>query len=535
VIPVAPDEAGRPLGRLGIGSIRFRIAVAFLAALLAMVFAQAWLIAQQRPVNDNLDLVAEGYLPLAKQVARLKRDQDRVVRDLQRLDKGRPRPVTGETTAAEIYTQEVRDNLEIARIMAKSMQERDLDATELAVLKKSVAFLDSLEQLFARYEDQSRAYLDLASHGQLDLAQENLRRPLRAISKQLDDEFDKLERTIDGRVTSLTVETERMQARATAVAITASAAATLVSVVLLAASLLALAPIGRLTAEVQRVAAGVRGARVEVGGRTEVGVLAREFNAMARAIEERDASLRERAEQEVRAQQRLARSERLALVGQMLAQITHEVRNPLNALSLNAELLADELAALDPERRTEAWELLAMIAGEVERLTDVTGHYLQLARRPPATLAPVDVVRVLDEVVRLLEPELDQAGVALDRDLSPTGECLVDGNQLRQAALNVVRNAVEAGARRLGLACGRHGSELVVTLTDDGPGMTEEQARQATDPFFSTKTSGTGLGLAITRQILEDHDGRVEIASTPGHGTTVRLVLPWRDPVAAAS
>ena len=88
--------------------------------------------------------------------------------------------------------------------------------------------------------------------------------------------------------------------------------------------------------------------------------------------------------EQARAKERLARSERLALIGQMLAQITHEVRNPLNALSLNAEMLGDELVGLDPDRRTESWEILDVVAGEIERLTAVTGHYLQLARRPPA-------------------------------------------------------------------------------------------------------------------------------------------------------
>src|SRR5690606_37438088 len=100
--------------------------------------------------------------------------------------------------------------------------------------------------------------------------------------------------------------------------------------------------------------------------------------------------------------------------------------------------------------------------------------------------------------------------------------------QLRQAVLNVLRNALEAGARRLALDARKNGDELVLALTDDGPGMTEEEAHQATDPFFSTKASGTGLGLAITRQILEDHDGRVEIVSAPGSGTVLRLIAPWR-------
>ena len=599
-------------------SIRFRIAAAFFVALLAMVGAQTYLIAQQGPVNASLRLVTEGYLPLAKQVARLRRDQDRVQRDLNRINNDRPRPVTGETSVAEIYTEELRGNLDDTRAMSSAMRLLSTGPEEQAVLTKVGAYLDSIELIFASYQEQSVAYLAMVAAGRLQEAQDNLRRPLRTSGKQLAEEFEKLERTIDGRITALTKATEQQQARATAVAVSLASLAALLGLALLGASFYALRPIGQLTAEVQRIAAGDVGARVEVGGDNEVGVLAAEFNAMAQAIEQRDRSLHERADElnrlsrylgsvvdsledgllvvehgvvtlvnpaaarlwdvvveaappevlrrvlrpgqhelegpgerlfavravpfgpegvvavltdvtaAVRAQERLARSERLALVGQMLAQITHEVRNPLNALSLNAELLGDELERLDAAHATEGWEILAMIAGEVQRLTDVTGHYLQLARRPPARLRSANVGRVVEEVARLLEPELDEVGAELSLSLDPIPDVMVDDNQLRQALLNVVRNALESGARGLTMQLMAQGEEVFVSLQDDGPGMTEAEISHATDPFFSTKASGTGLGLAITRQILEDHDGRVEITSDVGQGALVRLVFPRR-------
>jgi signal transduction histidine kinase len=229
-----------------------------------------------------------------------------------------------------------------------------------------------------------------------------------------------------------------------------------------------------------------------------------------------------------RALDRLARSERLALVGQMLAQITHEVRNPLNALSLNAEMLSEEVGRLDPEHRSDSWPLLETVSGEIERLTAVTAHYLQLARRPKARLAPERLGDLVSDVVRLVHAELEQAGVRLDVTLEPLPMQLVDGNQLRQALLNVLRNAVEAHARHLRLDVSAAAGEVHIALTDDGPGMTADEIERAFDPFFSTKASGTGLGLAITRQILEDHDGTVRVLSEPGHGTTFVLVLPFR-------
>ncbi len=598
-------------------SLQARVVAAFAIAVTAMVVTSVVVVVQLRPVADTLNLVAEGYLPLARQVAQLKRDQERVQRDIVRLTRDRPRP-GGEASAAEIYAEEVRDNVAVTLVIARRLRSSASTPAEVATASKVMAHLEAIDAVFARYGGRVADYLTASEAAAGEAALDGLRRDLRADAKALAEELDRLERTLDTRITRLTEEGRQAQARALVVATGLSLMGAALGFFLLAAVLVALRPIGLLTAQVQRLAAGEPGARVDVRGADEVGLLAAEFNAMAAAIEARDQRLTERAAQLrvvsrhlesvvaslddglfvvedgrvtlanpaaerawgvrrgavppealrgatrpgrhalttaegrqvvarvvpfgdhgavavladvtelVVAQDRLARSERLALVGQMLAQITHEVRNPLNALSLNAELLGDELAALDPGHTTEAWEILAMVAGEVQRLTDVTGHYLQLARRPRAALAPADLGGLVQEVVRLLEPELLDAHVEVTRDLHALPPQRVDGNQVRQALHNVVRNALEAGARRITITLDRRDDELVLALADDGPGMSADDVARATDPFFSTKASGTGLGLAITRQILEDHGGALEVDSAPGEGTTVRMVLPWR-------
>ncbi len=600
---------------LPVRSIRARIALAFTTAVLALAGAQAWLVVQQEPVALSLRLVTEGYLPLAQQVARLEQDHERVQRDLARLDRNRPRPATGDASAAVIYTQELKDNLEIARILLRSMQERELPAAETAVLGKALTYVGQIEELFQTYEHDSALWVAQLEAGAPPEALEADKRKLRTTGRQLAEATAKLGQTVEGRVLALTRSTEQLQRRATAVAVVVGLGAVAFAMALLLATLVALRPISRLTAEVQRVAQGARGARVEVSGSDEVGLLAAEFNAMAHAIEERDRSLTQRAEEldrlsrylasvvdavdegivvvehgrvtltnpaarrgwsvvpnegppdalrevlvpgahlltgvdgrtqvravafgddgvvavltdvteQVRNQERLARSERLALVGQMLAQITHEVRNPLNALSLNTELLGDDVSELDPEGRTGAAETLAMIAREVERLTEVTGHYLQLARRPPAQPVRTDLRRLVEDVERLLRPEVEAEGAVLAVDASQAPEVALDGNQLRQALINVVRNALEAPSRHIAVSVHADEAEVSVVVVDDGPGMDPESVEHATDPFYSTKASGTGLGLAITRQILEDHDGSVRVSSSPGGGTTIALVLP---------
>ncbi|MEZ4321924.1 MAG: HAMP domain-containing protein, partial [Myxococcota bacterium] len=463
-----------------LASIRFRIIAAFMAGMLVMLAAIGVLVVQYRGVSQSQELITNGYLPLAKTVARLTTWQARIDNDVRRLLGDEARPGTGARSAAAIYADELEEQLETARIHARASQRIAQRPEEQAVLNKVLIQLGRIDALFTNYRDESGRIVSLAEKGDRAAAQSGGMQLLQ-LSTELGDEIETLSRQIDGRIAQLTAETEAQRVRATAIAGILSLVAFLFAFGLLGLVLYALRPIGRLTDQVQRLAAGDYSGRVEVRGADEIAGLATEFNKMVQALKVRDEALVDRAEQlntlsryltsvldslqeglfvleggrvtlanpaagevwgarrdgavpaglsevlepgryevdgpegtlhevrvtafgsqgavvvtadvteETRAKERLARSERLALVGQMLAQITHEVRNPLNALSLNTEMLADELAQYDPERETEGWDILAIIASEIQRLTDVTGHYLQLARRPPAKLGATDL------------------------------------------------------------------------------------------------------------------------------------------------
>ncbi|HIB78186.1 MAG TPA: hypothetical protein EYO58_11385, partial [Flavobacteriales bacterium] len=261
-----------------------------------------------------------------------------------------------------------------------------------------------------------------------------------------------------------------------------------------------------------------------------IAALAAAFNKMVVALQLRDQRLIERGEEQKRSAARLARSERLALVGQMLARITHEVRNPLNALSLNAELLSDELTLLKAPPDHISWELLAIVSREIERLNNVTTHYLQLARREPATPTRRSISAIIQESVKLLAAELKGAKVEVVQQFAEVEPQLVDPDQLRQALINVIKTAVGAGAAELTIGLQRSGDCVEILVRDDGPGMSSEQLDQATNPFFTTKVDGTGLGLAITKEIIEDHEGSLIITSEPGVGTSITMSLPYSEP-----
>lgn len=227
--------------------------------------------------------------------------------------------------------------------------------------------------------------------------------------------------------------------------------------------------------------------------------------------------------------QRLLLSERLALIGKMSAQVTHEIRNPLNALGLNAELLEEELSDLEPEKVAEARTLLASISREIDRLTEITEQYLSLARLPRPRLAREDVGGIVSSLASFMAEEAARREIGLtvevEAELPPI---LLDESQLRQALLNIIRNSLDASASggEVSIKAARRGGGVEIAVTDRGPGMDPAQLGRIFDPFYSTKQRGTGLGLPITQQIIEEHRGRITCESQEGEGTTFRIWLP---------
>jgi signal transduction histidine kinase len=281
---------------------------------------------------------------------------------------------------------------------------------------------------------------------------------------------------------------------------------------------LSLRPLGRLRTASRRIAAGEYGNRLDETGPAEVSDLAREFNAMGRAVEERE--------------RELVRSERLAAVGKMAAMITHEVRNPLSSIALNTELLEEELASAPGEAR----DIFRAITREVDRLTAITEEYLSFARLPKPRLAPASLTVLVDDLARFVREDLAGRNVQLRVEHAagvPPAMC--DEGQIRQALLNLIRNASEAvaskGAGQVWVRTSSTQDRVIVAVADDGPGIAPELRERLFDPFVSTKDGGTGLGLALTHQIVKDHGGAIQVTSSPGQGATFAIELPRAEKV----
>ena len=253
---------------------------------------------------------------------------------------------------------------------------------------------------------------------------------------------------------------------------------------------------------------------------------------LEQTVERRTAALRAETDERRRLERAKLQAERLAVIGSMAAKVAHEIRNPLGSISLNLDLIGEELHTLgNPNGRSadECQILLREMRSQVLRISQVLQEYLGFARMPKSERVAVPLNSLLEEKLTFMQPLLQKAHVELEKSFDPDLPPVhADPEQLWEALLNLIRNAVEAMPHGGNLTVGtkRNGSQAVLSVGDSGQGMTEEQARNLFVPFFTTKSDGTGLGLAHTQQIVNEHGGQINFATKRGEGSTFTIQLP---------
>ncbi|MBM4397077.1 MAG: PAS domain-containing protein [Deltaproteobacteria bacterium] len=219
---------------------------------------------------------------------------------------------------------------------------------------------------------------------------------------------------------------------------------------------------------------------------------------------------------------RLMRRERLATMGEMAAQLAHEIRNPLVAIGATLESVVGSL----PEG-SETREVLGDLQGEITRLDMALRDYLSMAARHRSTVAPVDVGAVIDDARGLLDASRRRARASVRSTVRPGIVVLADADALRHVFFNLMLNALEAmpggGEVRCSASVGRHAVTLHVD--DRGGGLSGPQD-ECFEPFFTTKKHGTGLGLTVCRQVVETHGGAITLRNRRGGGCRASVVLP---------
>ncbi len=326
-------------------------------------------------------------------------------------------------------------------------------------------------------------------------------------------------------------------------------------------------PVKALERGTQRLAAGDLGYQIDVHSKDEIGELAHSFNEMSLQLHAEHKenlawthTLEERVEQKTRelkrAHEHALHTEKMASIGKMAAVLAHEINNPLSGILTYAKLLrkwmdrpekdrpetdrseADrpetKREALVPNRRQEICESLDLIASESRRCGDLVRNLLTFSRTTPMNLQATDLNQVVDRSLRLVQHQLDLAGIQAQRQLDPhLPRVLCDAAQIEQVILALVMNALDAlpqgGNLWLTTSFSREPNQVQIVVRDDGSGIPPEILPRIFEPFLTTKETGrgVGLGLAISHSILERHSGNIEVQSQVGQGTTFTLTLPW--------
>jgi len=230
-------------------------------------------------------------------------------------------------------------------------------------------------------------------------------------------------------------------------------------------------------------------------------------------------------------QQRL--SEQYAELAELAGRLIHEVKNHLGTLSLNLQLLSEDLDKPDTPRERRALQRAQKLQKECQRLTDLSNDFLRFVRLRDLDLQLIDLKDVIDELVLFYEPSARQAGIDIKTFLpSNLPQVRLDRDLFNQALLNLVLNATQAMPKggELTIQAERGVGEVQLSLIDTGCGMTPDVQAHIFKPFYSTRSGGSGLGLPTTRRIVEAHGGVIEVQSEAGKGTKFMVRLPAFSP-----
>ena len=223
-----------------------------------------------------------------------------------------------------------------------------------------------------------------------------------------------------------------------------------------------------------------------------------------------------------RAQEAIIRRENLATMGRMVANIAHDIRNPLSIIKTSAQRLHRKYNSDD--------EVLTYISEEVDELNRILTEYLDFAGSNRSTpLEPRSAARIISRCLLVIEPEIQARGINFTQYIPDEDVVIIaDDKRVQQAVMNVLMNAVQAvedgGSIKISLEKERPNGVIVVA--DDGCGINEKNLKEITKPFYTNRADGSGLGLSIVKSIMDEHQGTLSIDSTPNSGTRVALSFP---------
>ncbi|MFO0795634.1 MAG: ATP-binding protein [Candidatus Brocadiaceae bacterium] len=287
-------------------------------------------------------------------------------------------------------------------------------------------------------------------------------------------------------------------------------------------------PIMQLTEGAKAIASGKLDHRILIVSQNEVGILAEEFNKMAIKLKESYSNLEQKVEERT---SQLLRAERLAAVGELAAEVAHEINNPLGGLQNFASMMKNE-----PENIEQTRKYANLMLEGLKRVEMIVKRLLTFSKPHTFTLLGKNINDIIRHAIEFIEYRLEPCNVYIHKKLNESlPPVLADADQLSQVFINIMANALESmpdgGALTIMTdACRKHDRCITIQFSDTGCGIEQKYLDKIFEPFFTTKNKegekGLGLGLAISKRIIEDHHGEISIESKAGEGTQFTVCLP---------
>jgi signal transduction histidine kinase len=229
-------------------------------------------------------------------------------------------------------------------------------------------------------------------------------------------------------------------------------------------------------------------------------------------------------------ERRLEKAERLSSLGQLAAGVAHEIRNPLNAISMATQRLKRDFVPVDTVKAAEFRNLSGVVRDEIRRLNGIIEEFLSFSKSRRLQLSDFSIIEVLQKIVSLIREEASARGVTIETKWRQTPAVIpMDINKLQQSFLNLIKNALESmpAEGKITITVDKEGKNyIIVSISDTGCGMTAEEIEKIFSPEYTTKEKGVGLGIPLASEIIRGHGGEIRVVSRKGEGTTFEVVLP---------
>jgi len=276
-------------------------------------------------------------------------------------------------------------------------------------------------------------------------------------------------------------------------------------------------PIHNVVSAAKRIAAGDLNQTLTTETKDEIGELTQSFNFMVQ-------KLREQRQLE----EKLREAEHLSGIGQLSRSIAHEIRNPLNFISLSVDHIKEKYRPADNKDSEKFESLISSIKQEIQRLNKLVEDFLDYGRPLRLNLQETDIGKLLEDVIEIIwaKAEAEKINIIKDYDLLPTLN--IDHDLVKTCIFNVILNAFQSmpDGGTLSIKTERTDGTLSILVSDTGIGIPADDLSKVFDPYFTTKKNGLGLGLAMTKRVVEEHGGKVDIQSFEGKGSKVIITLP---------